>query len=209
MLRPSARALVGVVLCAGAAFASPAAQANDQGVLVDAGFRAFFGNDKVPTYYFPAAVHAGADYVTISSESGLMVGGRFDQFLMVEPGSHSFIARATVGRVQVKQDVDLRQVFTGFRHVNGVASESGALGHYGGPMVGYSQRYGAADLHVFWEVAATGYMYTQGGVGGRLALESRLRVAYVIGTIEWYLRVDPATGGELGFGLGGASAFEL
>jgi hypothetical protein len=180
------------------------AHAEDHGLLMDLGGRAFLGNRNVPRESSPLAAHLGADYFRRSSSKVLFIGGRFDTFLLTPPGVHANISRGTIGLGDVTHEVNLKQLFVGFRHVNDMKNSVGVLGSSGGPIVGYSQRYGTGDMHVFWEVAALSYLYSHGG--GRVGVEGRLRLAYIFGTLEWYLRFDPATGSEFGVGLGGADA---
>lgn len=192
------------LLLLGCTVAPQVATASDSGLFLDLGGRAFLGNSHVPRESSPLAFHVGADYLGRGAASKLVLGARYDQFLLTLPGVHSNMLRGTAGVVLSETSVDMRQVFVGFRHVNDMRDESGRLGGAGGPVLGYSQRYGYANFHVFWEVAALSYLYTH--AGGRVGVEGRLRVAYGIATIEWYLRLDPATGPELGVGFGGASA---
>lgn len=180
------------------------AHADRAGLLVDLGGRAFLGNRNVPRESSPLAAHFAADLYRPTGSKGVLLGGRFDTFLLTPPGVHSNITRATIGLADVEHNVNLKQVFLGFRHVNDMKNSAGVLGSAGGPMLGYAQRYGSGNMHVFWEVAALSYLYAHGG--GRVGVEGRLRVAYVFGTLEWYLRLDPATGAEFGVGLGGAGA---
>lgn len=184
------------------------ARADDSALMLDLGGRAFLGDKHVPRDGAPLAFHIGGSYFhSASGESGPMFGARYDQFLFTAPGAHSHILNGSVGWGAVARGAaDLHEIFVGFRHVNDVRGDQDVLGRAGGPTLGYRQRYGFGTLHVFWEVAALSYAYTAPG-GGRVGLEARLRVAYGIGTIEWYLRLDPATGGELGIGFGGADAF--
>jgi hypothetical protein len=197
--------LVAAAVVAAIATAVPApAHAERTGLLVDLGGRAFLGNRNVPRESSPLAAHFAADLYRPSGSKGVLIGGRFDTFLLTPPGVHSNITRATVGLGNVEHNVNLKQVFLGFRHVNDMRNSAGVLGSAGGPMLGYAQRYGSANMHVFWEVAALSYLYAHGG--GRVGAEARLRVAYIFGTLEWYLRIDPATGAEFGVGLGGAGA---
>ena len=180
------------------------AHAERTGLQIDLGGRAFLGNRNVPRESSPLAAHFAADLYRPTGSKGVLIGGRFDTFLLTPPGVHSNITRATVGLANLEHNVNLKQVFLGFRHVNDMRNSAGALGSSGGPVLGYAQRYGAGNMHVFWEVAALSYLYAHGG--GRVGVEGRLRVAYIFGTLEWYLRLDPATGAEFGVGLGGAGA---
>lgn len=183
------------------------ASAADGGLFFDLGGRAFLGNRNVPRESSPLAFHLGADYLGGGAASKLVLGARYDQFLLTMPGVHANILRGTAGYAVSDAGVNLSQVFVGFRHVNDMRNAAGQLGGAGGPVLGYSQRYGYANFHVFWEVAALSYLYSHGG--GHVGLEGRLRVAYGIATIEWVLRFDPATGSELGVGFGGASGMRL
>ncbi len=180
----------------------------DTGMLVDFGGRAFLGNRKVPRDgNFSAAFHLAATVVQFSrGDSAFSVGARYDKFLLTRAGADSRIVRGTVGYGSVREGLNLREFYVGYRHVNDALAGTG-LGRAHGPTFGYHQQYGTVNFHVFWEVAAI--TYVRNDMGGSVGAEGRLRVAYILGTLEWYMRVDPATGGEFGIGLGGATGFEL
>lgn len=193
--------------CSLAASVAGPAKADDV-MLVDLGGRAFLGNRKVPRDgRFPAAFHLGATLVHFSrSDSAFSIGGRYDKFLLTAPDADSRILRGTVGYGSLRENLNLREFYVGYRHVNDARAGLG-LGRAHGPTFGYHQLFGSRDFHVFWEVAALTYLHND--MGGSVGAEGRLRVAYLLGTIEWYARVDPATGGEFGIGFGGASGFDL
>lgn len=204
---PSGRWLGVLAVAALFGLAGAPAHAGDAGLFLDLGGRAYLGNRNVPRESSPLAFHVGADLLGGGAASKLTLGARYDQFLLARPDAHPHILRGTAGYALSERGVDFRQVFTGFRQVHDMRDAQGRLGGAGGPVLGYAQRYGYANFHVFWEVAALTYLYTHGG--GNFGLEGRLRVAYNIATIEWYLRFDPATGAEFGVGFGGASAMRL
>ncbi|MFZ4579750.1 MAG: hypothetical protein ACOYOB_15275 [Myxococcota bacterium] len=202
-------ALLACIFVATVTVFAGSARADDSAVFMDLGGRAYLGNKKVPRYDFSGAFHLSSDYLAgTGDEMGFMVGARYDQFLMTPPDVHTNILRGTVGWALIPSgDLNLRQYFVGYRNVHDVLDGRGGYGNASGPIFGYSQYIGNGDMHVFWEVAALTYLETAGG--GPFGLEGRLRVAYALGTFEWYLRFDPATGFELGVGLGGAGAFTL
>lgn len=181
----------------------------ETGLMLETGTRAFFGNRRFPREgNTPMAVHLGAQVMAFSGDTALTMGGRWDWFLLTAPDAFSRVLRGHVGYGWRDQGLNFAQFVVGYRHVADAKAMEGGLGSAHGPMFGFQHQFGTHDLHTFWEIAALGYARNDMSTT-RVGVEARLRIAYLIGTIEWYIRIDPATGGELGMGLGMAKGLLL